>query len=272
MGRGCNASRLEVVQDLREALRITEPHARIQQAVCKHLIGCDAGTPDQLQDPVDVLKACRVLDALHQDGAGEGVRAHALLLHLTHDPPGKPHVLPCHSVLDQGVVRHCVGPELPPLHLAQRLLGLRVRALGEEQLKVGVVGDHIDIAAGLHPPEQALGGSAVAASSAGLESAVVGRCISRERRALELIEEPERTLDVALAARRADQRHVIQQVWVARLLEELPCELMPAALHRTLDDATKGHGIGLHTVSPHVRVQVADLVPEPRVGVDLYER
>mmetsp|Transcript_70938 Transcript_70938/g.205410 ORF Transcript_70938/g.205410 Transcript_70938/m.205410 type:complete len:359 (-) Transcript_70938:1174-2250(-) len=199
-----NALCPKLLQDLRQAQRITEADASIEQAIDEHLVGDDLRAPDELNDPVDVRRAWVVPHALHQDGAREGVGPNACAVHGLHDRPCAIHVLARHRVADQGVVSHNVRREASLGHLPKRRARLRVRPRGEEYLEVGVVGDDVDTTLLRHALEEALRGGVLAACDAGLQRAVVRRGIHGERGPLELLKEMQSLGQVPLAAGRAD--------------------------------------------------------------------
>mmetsp|Transcript_22753 Transcript_22753/g.57981 ORF Transcript_22753/g.57981 Transcript_22753/m.57981 type:complete len:376 (+) Transcript_22753:1207-2334(+) len=271
MGRGDDAPGTELLEHLGQALGVSQTDTSIKQAIHQHLVRDDLGALDEVDDPVDIIGAGTVLHALHENGASESVRHHTRLLHRPHKRPSPRGVLAGDRIAHQGVVSHDVRCEVTAAHLAEDASDLLARTCIQEHLEVGIVGDNVDVVILRHALEQDLGRGTIVASGTSLQSAVVSRGIDRQRRAFQLFQQAHGFGHVMLAARGADHRHVVQQIRVSRLLEELAGKVVPPALDRCLDKGAVRDCVDHNALELHGLEKVTSLVPKPRMTIDLHQ-
>mmetsp|Transcript_70781 Transcript_70781/g.202809 ORF Transcript_70781/g.202809 Transcript_70781/m.202809 type:complete len:699 (+) Transcript_70781:628-2724(+) len=253
-------------QDLGEALRVPALDASVDHGVEEHLVVEDpgaAGAVQHRQGALGVLGVARLLRHLHHDGDCIVVDRCALLAHLVQNIPTS-GVAPAHGAdaqrggAEQAVVGGAVGGHARLLHLGEYAAGAVDVALRTMPLHDGVVGDEVDGAPVLHRTEEREGIVHTAVRDVDVQHAIVQRNVRpRHLRLLGLLQQLQRSADVAIFARRTDEPHVILDVSTGALLKELLRQLAAATLDSELDETADHHVVGLETGGQDLLVQVA---------------
>mmetsp|Transcript_95320 Transcript_95320/g.248505 ORF Transcript_95320/g.248505 Transcript_95320/m.248505 type:complete len:501 (-) Transcript_95320:264-1766(-) len=267
-------------QDLGEALRVPALDASVDHGVEEHLVVEDpgaAGAVQHRQSALGVPGAARLLRHLHHDGDCIVVDRCALLAHLVQNLPAG-GVAPTHCAdaqrgsAQQAVVGGAVGGHARLPHLGEYAAGALDVALRTMSLHDGVVGDEVDGALVLHRTEEREGIVHTAVRDIDVQHAIVQRNVrARHLRLLGLLQQLQRSADVALFACRTDEPHVILDVSTGALFKQLLRQLAAATLDSELDETTDHHVVGLETGGQDLLVQVASELVLAATRVHLHQ-